>query len=67
MRISKKIARLNVKIKKNWGKLSDEEVDSYQTRPDLFYSSVKEKYGMFQDDIEKSIKKLKASGRFFGW
>ncbi len=67
MQMTQKIKRLNTKIKKNWDKLSDEEIASYQEQPEAFYKAVKEKYGMFKDDAERRIKKLKAESRFFNW
>ena len=66
-RKNKKIKWLSEKIKKNWGELSDEEIASYQEKPDAFYQAVQKKYGMFKDDIERSVRELKSGYSFFHW
>ena len=64
---SKKLKRLHKKIKGNWDKLTDEEITSYQERPDAFYDAVKGKYGMFKDDAERRIEQLNSGYSFFNW
>lgn len=66
-RTDKKIKWLNQKIKKNWEGLSDAEISSYQDTPDAFYQAVQKKYGMFKDDIERSVQHLKSGYGFFHW
>jgi len=66
-RKDKKIKWLGEKIKQHWEMLSDEEIASYQERPDAFYQAVQKKYGMFKDDIERSMKQLKSGYSFFHW
>ena len=62
-----KLTRLNARINHNWQKLTDEEIAFYQESPDIFYDAVKQKYGMFKNDVERRMKQLKVRRYFFNW
>ena len=63
----KRLKRLNSKIKKNWDKLTDNEIALYQENPAAFYEAVKKKYSIFKDDAERRIKEFKGGRNIFNW
>ena len=60
--------RLNDKIRKNWDRLSEDEIMLYYGSPDEFYATIKERYGIFKEDAKKSMDKFeRRSRRLFFW
>jgi hypothetical protein len=66
-RAIKRLNRLNIAIKKNWAKLSDEEIALYQEKPEAFYDILKKRYGIFKSDAERRIKQFKVGYSIFNW
>lgn len=66
-RAIKRLNRLNIAIKKNWAKLSDDEIALYQEKPEAFYDILKKRYGIFKSDAERRIKQFKVGYRIFNW
>lgn len=50
--------QLKGKVRENWGKLTDDEVDQIGGRKDNFVGKIQEKYGMNRDEAEKEWDKL---------
>ncbi len=50
--------QLKGKVRENWGKLTDDEVDEIGGRKDNFVGKIQEKYGMNRDEAEKEWDKL---------
>jgi uncharacterized protein YjbJ (UPF0337 family) len=50
--------QLKGKVRENWGKLTDDDVDEIAGRRDHFIGKVQEKYGMKKDEAEKEWDKL---------
>jgi len=46
------------KVRENWGKLTDDDLDEIAGRRDHFIGKVQEKYGMKKDEAEKEWEKL---------
>lgn len=53
--------KLHAEIKKNWGRLSDEEIKLHSSQPDQFYSKLKEKHGVNKEDAQKRLSEIKTS------
>ena len=47
------------KIKEQWGKLTDDEIDSIQGKREQFAGLVQEKYGVTRDEAEKQFDEFK--------
>jgi uncharacterized protein YjbJ (UPF0337 family) len=58
---SDKGEKLHAEIKKNWSKLSDEEIRLYEKQPDQFFGKVKEKHGVSKEDAQKRLTEMKSS------
>lgn len=54
---------MHAEIKKNWGKLTDDEIKLHDKQPDQFFSKVKEKYGLIKEDAQKKLAEIKANCR----
>lgn len=50
--------QLKGKVKENWGKLTDDEVDEINGRKENFIGKIQEKYGLKKDEAEKEWEKL---------
>ncbi|HTN35115.1 MAG TPA: CsbD family protein [Marinobacter sp.] len=50
--------QLKGKVRENWGKLTDDDLDKIAGRRDNFIGKVQEKYGMKKDEAEKEWDKL---------
>jgi hypothetical protein len=53
--------KLHAAVKKNWNKLSDEDINLYETSPDRFFSKVKDLHGINQEDAKKKMGEIKTS------
>lgn len=53
--------KLRAEIKKNWSKLSDEEIKLHEKQPDQFFGKVKEKHGVSKEDAQKRLTEMKSS------
>lgn len=50
--------QLKGKVKENWGKLTDDELDEIGGRRENFIGKIQEKYGLKKDEAEKEWDKL---------
>ncbi|MEP1217408.1 MAG: CsbD family protein [Marinobacter sp.] len=50
--------QLRGKVRENWGKLTDDEIDEIGGRKENFVGKIQEKYGMKRDEAEKEWDKL---------
>ncbi len=50
--------QLKGKVRENWGKLTDDEVEEIGGRKDNFVGKIQEKYGLNKDEAEKEWDKL---------
>jgi hypothetical protein len=56
-----KAAKLNAKIKETWSKLSDDDIKLYASNRGQFFSKLKEKQDVSQQDAEKQLKEIETS------
>ena len=54
-------ATLKAAIKKEWSKLSDEDVNLYETQKDTFFKKIEEKHQIVPEVSRKKLKELEAS------
>ncbi|MGB1949707.1 MAG: CsbD family protein [Marinobacter sp.] len=50
--------QLKGKVRENWGKLTDDNVEEIAGRKDNFIGKIQEKYGLKRDEAEKEWDKL---------
>tara|TARA_R110000823_G_scaffold275726_1_gene394423 strand:+ start:2132 stop:2386 length:255 start_codon:yes stop_codon:yes gene_type:complete len=50
--------QLKGKVRENWGKLTDDDVDEIAGKKEHFVGKIQEKYGMKRDEAEKEWDKL---------
>lgn len=50
--------QLKGKVRENWGKLTDDDVDEIAGKKDHFVGKIQEKYGMEKNEAEKEWDKL---------
>lgn len=50
--------QLKGKVRENWGKLTDDEVDEIRGRKENFVGKIQEKYGLKKDEAEREWDKL---------
>ncbi len=50
--------QLKGKIRENWGKLTDDDLEEIGGRKDHFLGKVQEKYGMNKDEAEKEWERI---------
>ena len=44
------------KVKEQWGKLTDDELDQIAGKRDMLVGRIQEKYGIAQEEAEKQVK-----------
>lgn len=50
--------QLKGKVRENWGKLTDDDVDEIAGKKEHFVGKIQEKYGMERNEAEKEWDKL---------
>ncbi|MBK1852067.1 CsbD family protein [Marinobacter sp. 1-4A] len=50
--------QLKGKVRENWGKLTDDDVDKIGGKREHFVGKIQEKYGMKKDEAEKEWDRL---------
>lgn len=53
--VSGKFDQLKGQIKSAWGKLTDDEIMTYNGKQEEFFGTVKEKYGIAKEAAQKQI------------
>jgi uncharacterized protein YjbJ (UPF0337 family) len=49
------------KVKENWGKLTDDDLDRIEGKRDQLLGTVQQRYGMARDDAEEQVQKFETS------
>ncbi|TXH32438.1 MAG: CsbD family protein [Rhodospirillaceae bacterium] len=53
--------QLKGKIKQQWGKLTDDDIDVLQGKRDELAGRIQERYGIAKDEAEKQVEKFRQS------
>lgn len=53
------------KVKENWGKLTDDELDTIAGKRDQLAGRLQEAYGIGKDDAEKQIREFEDKNRSY--
>lgn len=54
----KMAGKFHAEIKKNWSRLTDNEIRMYNGRRALFFDRMAEKYGLNRDDAQRRLAEL---------
>ena len=52
--------QLKGKIKQQWGKLTDDEIDQMEGHADILAGKLQERYGMARDEAERQAKEFRS-------
>ena len=52
--------QLKGKIKQQWGKLTDDEIDQMEGHADILAGKLQERYGLERDEAERQAKEFQA-------
>lgn len=52
------------KIKEQWGKLTDDDLDVIDGKRDQLVGRIQERYGMTKDDVDRQIKTWETDNRY---
>jgi uncharacterized protein YjbJ (UPF0337 family) len=52
--------QLKGKIKQQWGKLTDDEIDQMEGNAEILAGKLQERYGLGKDDAERQAKEFRA-------
>ena len=52
------------KIKEQWGKLTDDEVDQLEGKSDQLAGKLQERYGIARDEAERQAKEFRSSNNW---
>ncbi len=55
------------KVKEQWGKLTDDDLDVVEGKRDQLVGKVQERYGHSKDDAEKQVKDWETSNPDYRW
>jgi len=58
-----KSAMIKTEIKKAWNKLSEDDVNLYESQPDLFFARIKDKHGANREQAEARLQSIKNTCR----
>ena len=53
--------QLKGKLKETWGKLTDDDIETFKGKKDQFFGKLKEHYGLGKEEAEKEIAAHEAS------
>ena len=62
MSSQQKAEKLSAEIKKTWNKLTDDDVKLLESDAAQFFAKIKEKHNLTQDEAQKRLTEIKASG-----
>ena len=62
MSCQEKAEKLSAEIKKTWNKLTDDDVKLLESDAAQFFAKIKEKHNLTQDEAQKHLNEIKASG-----
>ena len=52
--------QLKGKIKQQWGKLTDDEIDEMEGNSEILAGKLQERYGLDREDAERQVKEFRA-------
>ena len=52
------------KVKEQWGKLTDDDLDVIDGKRDQLVGRIQERYGMTKDDVDRQIKTWETDNRY---
>jgi uncharacterized protein YjbJ (UPF0337 family) len=55
------------KMKEQWGKLTDDDLDVMEGHRDQFLGRVQERYGVAKEEAEKQLKDWETKNKDFAW
>jgi len=55
-----KFTQLKGKIKEQWGKLTDDEIDELEGKSEILAGKLQERYGLNREDAERQVKEFRA-------
>ena len=56
--------QLKGKIKQQWGKLTDDEIDQMEGNAEILAGKLQERYGLNRDDAERQAKEFRDSNNW---
>lgn len=56
--------QLKGKIKQQWGKLTDDEIDQMEGNAEILAGKLQERYGLAKDDAEKQAKEFRTTNNW---
>jgi uncharacterized protein YjbJ (UPF0337 family) len=56
--------QLKGKIKQQWGKLTDDEIDQMEGNAEILAGKLQERYGLAKDDAEKQAREFRARNQW---
>ena len=56
--------QLKGKIKQQWGKLTDDEIDQMEGNADILAGKLQEHYGLARDDAEKQAREFRSTNNW---
>lgn len=56
--------QLKGKIKQQWGKLTDDEIDQMDGNADILAGKIQERYGLARDEAEKQARDFKTKNNW---
>jgi uncharacterized protein YjbJ (UPF0337 family) len=54
-----KFTQLKGKIKEQWGKLTDDEIDELEGKSEILAGKLQERYGMNREDAEREVREFR--------
>lgn len=57
--VSGNFKQLKGKIKQQWGKLTDDEIDQMEGNAEILAGKIQERYGVTKDEAEKQAKEFR--------
>ena len=55
-----KFTQLKGKIKEQWGKLTDDEIDELEGKSEILAGKLQERYGLNREDAEREVRDFRA-------
>jgi uncharacterized protein YjbJ (UPF0337 family) len=56
--------QLKGKIKQQWGKLTDDEIDQMEGNAEILAGKLQERYGLAKDDAERQAREFRSSNNW---
>jgi uncharacterized protein YjbJ (UPF0337 family) len=56
--------QLKGKIKEQWGKLTDDEIDELEGKSDILAGKLQERYGLNRDEAERQVREFRSQNNW---